>query len=90
MQKIFEAELALFASAAVHTSQLLKSRGGIRVKGAAVEGRNLLPALCMCCCGLDVQQHIMLIRARKDCGIMMSDKQGTSEGTGGLTPGIVA
>lgn len=79
----------LFAHGAMHISQLLEKRGGIEVEGTAIEGRTLLPASCVCCCSLNVQQPIMLIHAPENCDIEMSSTQGTSAGSIVFTRGRV-
>lgn len=54
----------------------------------ATRDRILLLARCVPRFGLHTQQHIMLICAREDCVIKMSNAQGTSSNTGVLTSGL--
>lgn len=54
-----------------------------------IEGRIVLSASYMCCCGLDVLQYITLVSAQEKGCLQMSDDQGTSAGTGFLTSNLV-
>lgn len=78
-----------FTRGAMHISQLSKKRGGIRIEDKAIEGCILLPASCLCCCGLDVNQSIMLTHAQKDCVIKMSKTEDISGGIEFLSRGLV-
>lgn len=79
----------LFARGAVRASYISEKRDGIQVECTATESRILLPASCMYCCSLDLQQHIMLICAREDCAIRTNSTQGTIGVTGVLIGGLV-
>lgn len=78
-----------FARRAVHFFHLLKKKGDVRVEGTAIDRRILLPVSLVCCCSLDVQKYNGLIRAREEYVIKRSSFQGTSEGAGVLTCGLV-
>lgn len=63
----------------------MKKRDHTKVEDMDIEGFILLPALCACCCGLEVQQYVMLISAREDCVTRLSTAQSTAGATAVFT-----
>lgn len=44
---------------------------------------------CVCCCCLNVQQHVMPVRAQEECVIKTISTEGISSGTEVFTGGLL-